>query len=172
MVDFAKNLPIRGNVQSGMDAISDMPRASVYRTTTQAIPTVATLAVSAIVWDTAEFNEDALWSAGNPSLFFCRTAGLYACTGWVTWAPSAAGGYRQMYFQRTTQAGVVTQFGDTIYLAGTVSAIGEETTKLIPMDAGDALQLYVGHNTGANLNIGASTALDRENGMQACLIST
>lgn len=171
MVEFAKNLPIRGNVQSGMDNILNMPKASVYFQNAQAIVTAAVLPLQAVTWDTIEFVDDGMWSVTNPNLFFIRTAGVYLCTGWIIWGANSTG-YRQMMFKRTTPAGVVTQFGDLIQPPNSVNPTGQEITKLIPVNAGDAIQLYVGQNIGGNLSLTVATSLLHENGFQACLVST
>lgn len=165
MVEFAKNLPVRGNLTSGMDQILDKPRASVYRTASQSI-TNNTL--TAVANDTLDYQSEGLWnSATNPSRLTCITAGLYLVNTWATFTATGAGS-RQIYIYKN---------GVTYYAPIKITdqfAIGAPivTSAQVDMDAGDYVESIVLQDSGGALTIIASVAAQRNSGLQACLIST
>jgi len=162
---FAKNIEMRGNVTSGMDRISDMPRASVYR---NAGLTPASGAVTTIIWDTLEYDTDGFWSGATTTKLTVQTQGIYLFNAWCDWAGSITG-FRQLYLKKnaTSLIAPVSETGPT-----NAASCSQSTSAQVPMNSGDFMEVIATQTAGGALSFNAATLTNRLNGFQACLIST
>lgn len=169
MTSAAQNIPPRGNVTNGVDRILSMPRASVFRSATQLVNAATDTPVS---WEVEDYDTDGMWSLASPTRLFGQTAGLYLVNGWVTW-PAEGSSFRQMRIYKYDEQGVFSDaYGNVVVQPSSITITGHEIAKQIPMDRGESVELVVNHNVPAGLSLGAAGVGVRQNGFQACLIST
>lgn len=161
---------IRGGIMGADEyRVLNVPRVSVYQSVAQGITTAT---ISNYPWDTVDYDTDSMWtSTGGGFWLTANTPGLYACNAWVVWASNATS-YRQLFFYKWI-AGVATYtYNNSIVEPSSVTSTGQNISAMIALNKGDQVTAAVSHNIGVNLNITAATATVRDNGLQACLIST
>lgn len=169
--DTALNIPIRGNKMSGRSQILDVPRASVYLAA-PGLAAIASGANPAATWNTLEYQTESMWDVANPTQLVIRTAGLYDCVASWGWPLGAAITLVAIGIRKNG----TTVYGDRTSGANSVAGTVYGTSAQIPLNASDYIEVIV-------LQINASgppaavvplnsTATQRENGFQACLIST
>jgi len=151
--------------------VMNVPRVSVFQSANQA---VATGTISNIPWDTVEYDTDSMWtSTGGGFWLTANTPGLYLVHGCGVWAFNATS-YREMIIYKwlagVGTAGPICTHGVVEPSAVTITA--PSVTAYVPLNKGDQVTLAVSHNIGGNLNFNGASATVRENGFQACLVST
>jgi hypothetical protein len=173
MVDFAKNLPIRGNVMSGMDQISDMPRCRVIQTGAQSF---ATATVTAIVFDnpnsvTIGFDVEGLYVPANSrTQIVCRTAGLYDVKANIAWAASGAGTTRDAWIHKNGSA--ATRYGTDHRPQDATGTQYCNIATSMALNAGDYLELIGNQGSGGPLSTTTDGDLHPCAEIILCLIST
>lgn len=165
MTGTAQNIAIRGNKMGGRQNILDMPRCSVCRVAPHNLPNGGTF--NTITFDTLDSQSEGMWSIANPTRVTCLTAGTYATLGTIIW-PSDSTNFRQLALFKN---GVI--YIQIISAPGPVSAVGQQISAQIPLNAGDYVELRAAQNTATNpLVLPANAYSIRDISLQCCLVST
>lgn len=135
--------------------LRNTPRVQARRTATQSITSHASN-MYAVTFDGSLTNNDGMLNiASAPTRLTCVTPGLYLLSGQVGWAGSSSDMRRCRWYKNG--AGIEQQASE---YPGGANAI----TKFAPtietfLALGDYIELMVGQNTGAGLNISGVVAL-------------
>lgn len=148
--------------------VLNKPRFEFYRV---AALNIANGTATPIPWDTRDYDTDGMWSPALPTRFTCKTPGVYPFYFVLSWAASALG-YRQLYFQKTTPAGVVTVYAPSVEQPLTGSVTVQFTSWPIPLNALDYVETVVAQGSGGALAMSVASATDRENGVAGFHAST
>lgn len=160
---------IRGGQMRGDEyRVLNVPRVSVYRT---AALNIAISTITAVQWDTLEYDNDSMWNASAGGAFRCNTPGLYDAKAWGIFASNATG-WREVYLLKTRPDGTTVAYDNRIIPAATGAGTSVATGAHITLNHDDTVTALVGQNGASPLAFTVATAADRENGFQACLIST
>lgn len=159
---------IRSNLMGADEhEVQDVPRVAVYRSVVQSIPNAV---ATSTIWNFLEYDTDGMWS---PTLFperiTCRTAGLYLFNATVGYSSGSAAGYRYAYF---TKNATIRYYAQTLLYDRDAVSVNWNISAQIFLSAGDYVTVDNIQNSGGALNSAASSATNRQQCLQACLIST
>lgn len=169
-VDYAKNIEMRGNVTSGMDRITDVPRCRVIVAGTLAIAVSG--APTKINFDTTpDFDSDGFFTAADSTTrVTIRTAGTYDVKAFNRWGAGSAGVQRAAWVSKNN---VAFKYGLHVntFPSATATATNNIATSM-SLNAGDYLELLVLHDFGASLSTSNGGGDSVSSEMIVCLIST
>ncbi len=138
------------NGSAAVPIAGDMPRAKG----TPSIPTsIGTGAVVALQWNTEAYDTDGMFTPFGTTITAAFT-GLYLVSYRVTFA-SAANGVRQAFIRHNNGNRYADQ---TESVTGTATGITHSGAAEVYMAASEYVECCVFHDTGAGLNVLASTA--------------
>jgi hypothetical protein len=164
---MAKNIPVRGNVTSGMDRILNMPRAKIYRTLgiTGWGPGSAEVDMDIIEYDTDGMVRNSA-TRNTPQWLVAKTAGVYIASANVEWqgGSGAAGFWNRIIINSVSTSFVaeMTDFRDTAPFGGFSTITGIWVAK-----AGDFISLWLNTTAATNAAVGQFAMH-----LTACMIST
>lgn len=155
------------SVKAAVDFWALTPRVSVYSNSTISVPSATTYTLFN-TWDAEQF--DVVQSGDspmhdtvtNPERLVARTTGKYQLTGQVSFDVSATGIRGVM--ARLNSAGSPTG-GTQLYVTNQGAVPGSFTTSvplpviLVPMTAGDYIEIFVRQNSGGALNTVAGRSI-------------
>lgn len=177
-VDYAKNIEMRGNVTSGMDRITDVPRCRFIRTVAQSFTANIAAPVQfdvpppiATCWDT----DGMFVSIGVTSTrLTCRTAGVYDVTAQHVFEASAAGAVRQAWIGKNTAgAGTGQRYGVDyrVVVAAVAGFFYLNCHAVMQLQADDYVELFAVADVGPTLSSTAG-GLHPASEISATMIST
>lgn len=129
-----------------VDAVPDISARAKRGATVQSIPDSA---ISAVSFDTEEFDSDAMFDLASPTVLTIKTAGLYVVQGYVRLAGSVGGSRRINHLMHNSEGVAVTE--DDV--GGSSATIpGLVVGAIIRASVNDTLRLDLYQNSGAALN--------------------
>lgn len=122
------------------------PRCKAVQTSIQSIPTGV---LTAITFDSVEFDDYVMWDAGLPSRITAKYAGYYHLAGGIAWASNATS-YR---FVRLLVNGATAFDGNTVLppASGVATRTPSRATEVY-LNVDDYVEIQGQHATGAGLN--------------------
>lgn len=124
---------------------------SACRLRRAALKTITTSTLTAIDWDTEDYDTDNLHNnATNPTRVTIKTAGIYSVKGHVTWA-AAATGVREAFLQ----VNGATRIDDFVGIPGG-DVVDCPLSTDYSLNPGDYIELIVFQNAGANRDVSAA----------------
>ena len=136
--------------------IPTQPSVRVFSSVAQSIPNNA---FTSVTFDTARWDvgPSVHWSAATSTRLTCQVAGTYAITGHLTFAAAAGGTqrYAVLLLNGATYIGNSGVTGATVVTGPTVR---NSVTSVYRLNVGDYVELQAFQDSGAALNVNASTA--------------
>jgi hypothetical protein len=138
-IPYAKLTVADGDIPA--TAIDTIPRATARRSTNQ---TINNNTITAISFDTEVADTDTMFAATDTKIT-CVTGGLYLCNAQTSWSLAATATTRMVTAIRMTPisgSGAVT-IADDERTSSTTEGIQQNISRVIPMVAGDYIELVV-----------------------------
>lgn len=164
--DYARNLPVRGNMAFGVGRILSMPRCRVV---TAAPFTFVNGAQTAVPMTLRVLDTDGMIDlAANPTRVTIKTDGAYDVKQFMSWAASAAGNFRQAWV--SLNGGTSRYAYDAAPPNATIQLLGKSDT--LNLKAGDYLELVGVQDSGGNLALSSSSGQYNAAELLVTLMST
>lgn len=152
--------PNKGTLTQLRDAIRLLSReqatrgALLARAATQSIPNDTE---TAITWPTPERQTETVWASGSPTLLTIPSGvTLVRLVGQVTFAANATGSRKARILKNGTMEGVGLPAVRTLAAGGTDVTVIPLAGAIVPVEAGDTLDVRVTQDSGGALNIQAT----------------
>lgn len=140
--------------------VLDVPRVALMRRATLTVPDSTAVDIP---WDTVEYDTDGMFSFTNQVIITAKTPGLYMVCASIGYGASGAG-VRELYFRRNGIGSYGPMLnGPNVYTS---------TCALIPLNAGDTVDVVTVQSSGLPLGTTAYVLPDHLTALQACLVST
>lgn len=141
---------LNDDVRDAINFLLDPPSAYAYHSTTQTVSTGIS-SFTLLAMDSESWDNDGIHSTStNNSRMTIQTDGTYFCKGIVTFQADTNNNNRNARLTKNGSGGTVV--GVTKLRNANANTTSMEVTSVLPLVAGDYIELWASQDTGGNLN--------------------
>lgn len=133
--------------------INNVPTAMLTQTAAQSIP--GPNVDTAISWNSALYDAWGGWSAGSPTRYTCKVAGIYSINASIYWSSGTTATRRLCYVKLNNTTNIHGSIGEVITASASYSVNNPTNPVLQSLNVGDYVELIGNQDTAGALNTNA-----------------